>query len=43
MQLSTYTLEGLNEWNEAKFLEQKEDLNNESRYAWVYLYMGYDE
>jgi len=40
--LSTYTLKGLKDWNEAKFLEEKVELTV-SKKAWSYIYMGYNE
>ncbi|CAD8143475.1 unnamed protein product [Paramecium octaurelia] len=42
VKLSTYTLKGLKDWNEAKFLEEKVELGN-SKKAWAYLYMAYNE
>jgi len=35
-------MKGLKDWNEAKFLEEKVELGN-SKKAWAYLYMAYNE
>ncbi|CAD8145403.1 unnamed protein product [Paramecium pentaurelia] len=42
LKLSTYTLSGLKDWNEAKFLEENVPLGHNKR-AWIYIYMGYNE
>ncbi|CAD8140464.1 unnamed protein product [Paramecium pentaurelia] len=42
IKLSTYTLKGLKDWNEAKFLEEKVELTV-SKKAWSYIYMAYNE
>lgn len=42
LKLSTYTIHGLKDWNEAKFLEEKIDLGHNKK-AWIYIYMGYNE
>lgn len=31
----------IQDWNEPKFVEEKEELGD-SNYAWIYLYMSYD-
>ena len=41
MRLSTYTLLGLRDFNEAKHFEGKFELSAFAR-TWVYIYMGYN-
>lgn len=41
MRVSTYTLLGLRDFNEARHLEAKFDLGAFAR-TWVYVYMGYN-
>jgi protein transport protein SEC24 len=40
--LSTYTIEGLRDWNEAKYLDAKIEMGY-SKKAWTYFYMSYSE
>lgn len=42
VKLTTNTLLGLKDWNEAKFLEEKIDLAA-SKKAWSYIYMAYSD
>lgn len=42
IKVSTYTIAGLKDWNEAKFIEAKIEMGS-SKKAWAYFYMSYSE
>ncbi|CAD8190751.1 unnamed protein product [Paramecium octaurelia] len=42
VKVSTYSIAGLKDWNEAKFLEAKAEMGNSKR-AWTYIYISYSE
>lgn len=42
IKVSTYTIAGLKDWNEAKFIEAKIEMGS-SKKAWAYFYMSYNE